>query len=215
MEVYAMSAVEATRSSAKLSSMSRAATIAVSGGFLLVLAGLAATDAALTANTRALPSLQEPDDAVIGDTSLPPIRRKPGPDVIAVATAHDFSAVTGDEATLLERVLPAAFPVNKRVLLQDNDRASSLAWIESGQVRDIFTNVKKELRQSFSANVKDLIDERQTERGKPPRDVLSFVDPAIHTDRVLIVRVRQRLYEFHITAGKEPAIDRLIDALTD
>lgn len=195
--------------------MSKRANFAAAAAFLIVLAGLAAADIALTSEAWILPTSEEQDDAVLGDTSLPPIRKKPGPDVAAVASALQFTSTASDEGTLIERVLPEGFPVYKRVLLDRNDRAAMLAWIDSPQVRDVYANAKKELRQSFSPDLKDLIDERQAERGKPPRDVLSFLDPALHSDRILIVRVRQRLYELHVKGGKEPEIDRFIDALTE
>jgi hypothetical protein len=87
--------------------------------------------------------------------------------------------------------------------------------MRSADVKTIFTNLRKSLRISFSPDLKDVIDETQSEPGKPPRDVLSFLDPAIAPDRLLFVRIRQRLYEFHVTAGSEKDVNELIDALTD
>lgn len=195
--------------------MSRTGKILTAGIFLVVLTGLSAMDVAFTGDAWILPSYQEPDDLIADDTSLPPLRRKPGPDVVATAERLNFAVVAADEDTLTKRVLPAGFPLSTRALLLRNDRAAAIAWMDSPQVREIFTNIKRQLRSSFSPDLRDLIDERQAERGKPPRDVLSFLDPAIHPDRILLVRVRQRLYEFHVVKDAEGAIDSLIDELTE
>lgn len=167
---------------------------------LLVLVGMA--DAALT-ERMLLP--REDADAVA---------RQAGPDVSAIAAGHGFEMVESREPQILERILPATTVMTRATLLRGGDRIATVAWVESPQVRQWMALLKEALRGSLSPGLQHLIDERQTEPDRPPRDVLSFTDPAIHTDRLLFARVRQRLYEFHITVGNELAIDQLLNALT-
>ncbi len=106
-------------------------------------------------------------------------------------------------------------PVEARVILKDNDRLAYFAWIDSPDAKITFTALKEALKTSFSSQLQDLVDETQERPDKPVRNVLSFLDPAIHSERVLFVRVRQRLYEFHIAPGREADIQGLMDALTE
>ena len=182
--------------------MSSAKKTAVAIIFLLILAGLGTTDALLTRGTLRLPTVES-------ETT------QPGLDVVTLVESKGFTATETDEQFLLEKILLPGTPVASRVLLKDNDRVSALAWIETQDVKHVFTSLKESLRGSFSPDLKDLIDETQSEPGKPPRDVLSFSDPAILPDRVLFTRVRQRLYEFHVTPGKEADVDGLLNALTE
>ena len=171
-------------------------------GFLLLLLALGSADALLTRGT-----LHFPTDGGVG--------KKLEPDVVAIAQATGFSVTDSGEEFLLQKIVPPGTVISSHVLLRNNDRAGAIGWVESGEVKTTFRILKEKLRSSFSTQLKDLIDETQTEAGKPPRDILSFHDPAILGDRVVFARVRQRLYEFHVTAGKEADMNALVDALTE
>lgn len=171
--------------------------------FLLFFAGMAGADALLTWNKTRFP--QSADTGVV---------KKGEPEVSDVALELGYAEAETGEEFLLQKIVPEGTAFPRRVLLQQNDRLTAIAWIDSPDVKRTFTLLKERLTSSFSPLLRDLIDTTQADRGRPPRDLLSFRDPAIHTDRVLFVRVRQRLYEFHITTGKEPEIDRLVNALT-
>ncbi len=171
-------------------------------GLIVILLSLGAADALLTRDT-----LRVPTDGGIA--------KMKGADILAVAGAQGFTPVYSTEDFLLAKILPAEAQVSSRVLLLNNDRVTALAWIESPDVQTIFTALRQRLRPSFSPQLQDLIDETQSEPGKPPRDILSFRDPAIHSDRLLFARVRDRLFEFHVTDGKEAQVNGLLDALTN
>ena len=107
-----------------------------------------------------------------------------------------------------------ATTVHTLVLLQKNDRAALFSWVESDNVKTIFSTLKQSLQESFSTKLQNLIDETLTPTDGPPVDVLSFTDPAIAPEKVIFIRVRNRLYEFHVAAKSETAISQLIGALS-
>ncbi|MBI2636231.1 hypothetical protein HYW84_02810 [Candidatus Peregrinibacteria bacterium] len=174
-------------------------------GFILILLALGTADYLITRDSIKFLPAQEGTAKHIG------------PDVVAVAAAHGFAVTDTTERNILPAVLPVAsrgtfFP---RVLLKDNDRAATIGWIDSSDVKMIFTMLRKHLRQSFSPSLADLIDETQSQAGKPPRDVLSFRDSGIMEERAVFVRIKERIYELHVKEGFERDMNRLIDALTE
>ncbi len=183
--------------------MSRARSALLALAFVVILVILGATDALLTRSSWRMPGSFEDGVAKKGE-----------PDVTAIVQRQGFAIAETSEPQLL-RNLPVPLRLQTRVLLKDNDRVATLAWAETPDVKDVFTLLRKHLRQAFSPQMQDLIDETQTEPGKPPRDMLSFFDLALHTDRIVFVRVRQRLYELHVTAGKEPLVDGVVNALSE
>ena len=184
--------------------MSRTPKSLVAIIFLLILLLLGTTDVLLTKGTLRFP----PQEGVA---------KKTGPDVILIAEAQGFAIIETTEQNLLPTVLSAAArsTFTARVLLKDDDRAATIGWIDSPDVKEIFTELRKHLRSSFSPRLTDLIDVTQTAEGKAPRDVLSFRDTGILEDWALFVRVRERLYELHVKEGREGEINALIDALTE
>ncbi len=185
--------------------MSLLKKLLIAAGFICVLLLLGTSDVLLTKGTLHLP---KQDDG---------IAKKAGPDVVKIAEAQGFTVTETTEQNLLPIVLSpgAKATFTARVLLQDDDRVATIGWIDSQDVKEIFTDVRKLLRSSFSMRLTDLTDETQTAQGMAPRDVLSFRDPAILEDRALFVRVRERLYELHVKEGREGEMNALIDALTE
>lgn len=182
--------------------MSASQKILAASALIVILLSLGTVDYLLTNGTMRIPT----DGG---------IAKMKGSDIVAIAIARGFIPVNTTEDFLLAKILPAGTTLSSRVLLMKDDRVAALAWIESPEVKTIFTTLKQRLRPSFSPKLQDLIDETQSEPGKPPRDILSFRDPAIHSDRLVFARVRDRLFEFHVTDGKEDAVDGLLDALTE
>ncbi len=171
-------------------------------GFLAILLILGTADALLTGGTLRMP-------ASAG------VVKQSGPDVLALLQARGFVIEETNEDFLLQAILPPGTPLTSRVLLQNNDRVAALAWIDSPDVKRSLATLRGKLHASFSPDLRDLIDETQSQLGKPPRDLLSFSDPTIHSERIVFARVRQRLYEFHVRDGKEKEIDSLVDAFTE
>ena len=139
--------------------------------------------------------------------------KKSSIDVAAVLASLQFISQTTSEESVLMRVSSPA-SLHTSVLLLMNDRAAFFAWVESDDVKEIFSRVKQLLQDHFSPRLQHLIDETLTPSDGPPVDVLSFTDPAISQEKVIFIRVRNRLYEFHIALKSEAAISRLIAALS-
>lgn len=186
--------------------------IGVTAGYILFLFLLGMTDAVVTQSINLIP--QEPgtlseEDAAAG------VRRVTGPDVFAVLNQEGIATQNTQEESLLKKTVPNDTKVESRVILLGNDRLAFFAWMESPDAKTYFTALKEALHTSFSSELQDLVDEVQEREGKPVRNVLSFRDPAIHTERILFVRSRQRLYEFHVAPGQEEEIQRVMDGLTE
>jgi hypothetical protein len=180
----------------------------VTSGFVIILLGLGVTDAVLTRNLNMIP------ESAGGTESSVPTVVETGPDVFEVLNSLGIVTQGTREEGLLEQVVPAEVKVEKRVILKGDDRLGYFAWLESPDVTVYLSAMKDALRSSFSSQMRDLVDEVQNIAGKPTRDVLSFIDPSIHEERILFVRIGTRLYEFHIPEGKEPETQTLMDELT-
>jgi hypothetical protein len=142
------------------------------------------------------------------------LKKYSGPAVETILAALQLVPVQTSEASLLKLSAGQdALKVNTVVLLRNNDRAALFSWLESDDVKTLFSALKQALQEQFSPQVKDLIDETRTQENGPPLDYLSFTDPAISPEKVVFIRVRTRLYEFHIAAGQEDTINRLITEL--
>lgn len=112
------------------------------------------------------------------------------------------------EETLLEQVSDR--DVESVVVLSNGDRAGAVAWIESPRVKSLFIALKDALLPSFSDQMRDLHDETVQPNAGPVVNTLSFTDPGLSEERIVFVRVRERLYEFHIAEGKEEPMEELI-----
>lgn len=183
-------------------------------GFLCVLLVLGTTDALLTGGINAMPASKRTEQET-PDTPGTGVAGRRGAAVLDILSAMSIVTETTNEESILEQIVPDAGKVEKRVILHQNDRLGFFAWTETADVKIYLSALKDALRTSFSSQMRDLVDEVQEREGKPVRDVLSFKDPAIHEERVLFVRVRQRLFEFHMPDGAEVQIQEVMDALTE
>lgn len=143
------------------------------------------------------------------------VKKKSGTDPLAIAQTLNFTAEKTDQKSLLSAVVKKPSLVTTRVLLLNGDRAGLLAWIETPNVKEVFLVLKDSLHTLFSPEVRDLLDETQSPEGKPPRNFLTFLDPSLSEERFVFVRVRERLYEFHIAPGKDEAMYKLVEAVTE
>ncbi|OGJ57449.1 hypothetical protein A2881_05655 [Candidatus Peribacteria bacterium RIFCSPHIGHO2_01_FULL_55_13] len=204
-------------------------------GILALMIALGASDALLIEGGLPKPVL--PDEPYASDTPQPPqtsqpsqpssipgesssssivgIKKATGPDVLLTLTRLGFEIERSSELTILRTVIPeGAAEVNTYALLLNGDRAGLIAWTESAEVKNYFLALKEALHASFSPRVKDLLDETQRIPGKPPRNFLSFLDEGLSPERLVFLRVRERLYEIRITEGNDETIFRAVDALT-
>ncbi len=211
---YALCPLSPT-SSGMLPPMSPSAKVFSTAGLLAILLVLGSADAYFTGGLNALPAVDQaieddgPDDTGTG------VARRNGADVFDILNELGIVTESTREESLLDQIVPDGTVVEKRVILDMNDRLGFFSWVETADVKVYLSALKDALRSSFSSQMRDLVDEVQERDGKPVRDVLSFLDPAINGERILFVRVRQRLFEFHVPEGKEEKIQEVMDALTD
>ncbi len=140
-------------------------------------------------------------------------RKNSGIDVQAVLASLQLVPQPTAEASLL-KLSAQGVSVQTVVLLSNNDRAALFSWIESDDVKTVFSALKSALQEQFSPKLQNLVDVTRTPENGPPADVLSFSDPAISPESIMFLRVRNRLYELHIVEKSKNAIEQLIAALS-
>lgn len=138
------------------------------------------------------------------------VSRGSGPDVSLVLGENGFVWSDTDEEGILAQSAPN---VQRGVLLMDDDRAAFMAWTEVLNAKELFSAMKTSLAEGFSGDVNDLVDETVRPEGMPPRDVLAFKDPKFGEERHVFIRVKTRLFEFHVPEGKDELIVQLIEKL--
>jgi hypothetical protein len=205
--------------------------LTVTLALLLVLGGLGVADYylaedRLTADVTTQDAEEEKeakeanDDIVLdgtGGTVIAPegaVAKNQGITVEQAAAQGGLTLQDTTELTLLGQVVTADTPVSSTVLLKDGDRAGAVAWVESPDVKTIFATLKDSLITVFSPQMQDLRDETIQEANAPVRNILTFLDPSLSEERILFVRVRERLFEFHIAAGKEDVMNAFVQTLT-
>ncbi|MBU0458280.1 hypothetical protein KJ652_04420 [Patescibacteria group bacterium] len=191
-------------------------------GIVAILLILGTADALLT--DAVLPQAQVPE---MPTQPLPPppkppnttstngIQRTSGPNVLDTLINNRFTFDSSREDSLIGMIISDGTEVNSRVLIKDGDRAGFIAWTESPRVKVYYLALKEALHTSFTPNVHDLIDETKRQLGKPVTNLLTFMDPGISEDRLVFIRVRERLFEFHIPEGKDDLIFELVEKLTE
>jgi hypothetical protein len=123
--------------------------------------------------------------------------------------AHEgFEVRDGSEPSFLSS-MTSPTEISSRVLLEKNDRAGFVVWIETENTKALFFALKRALVESFSDEVKDLTDEN-TETVS----VVSFLDPQISEERFIILLAGNRILEFHIPLGKEERFLSVIHTLS-
>lgn len=198
--------------------MTTRSKIIVTSVLLLILGGLGAadyfSDNALTGDIAG----EQTDTETSGnDEPLPEgaVRKNTGPEVSdAIAAVEDFSTDESEDLSLITQIVKDGTPVRGLAILHDGDRAGSVTWVESGNVKNYFMALKEALLGTFSPDVTGLKDETLQEEGAPVRNLLTFTDPALSEEKLVFIRVRERLYEFHVADGKDAVMSTLIEELT-
>lgn len=181
---------------------------------VLALGGLAAADYATSGDEYAAwLGNGSPIDTPIETPDENGVAKNAGPDIEATIDAAGFETENSDDLTLLGQIVQEE-GVRTVVVLDDGDRAGSVTWVQTPDVKQIFNALKESLITAFSTEMTGLRDVTLQEEGKPVRNVLTFKDPAISEEEIVFVRVRERLFEFHVASGKEEVMNGLIDDLT-
>ncbi|TSC96740.1 MAG: hypothetical protein Greene101449_1403, partial [Candidatus Peregrinibacteria bacterium Greene1014_49] len=162
-----------------------------------------------TSNQQSSSTGEDSSSAVVG------VKKAMGPDVLLTLTTLGFEIEASDELTILRTVIPAQeAEVPTYALLLNGDRSGLIAWTESPKVKNYFLALKEALHASFSTRVQDLLDETQRLPGHPPRNFLTFLDEGLSPERLVFLRVRERLYEIRIAEGYDEAMFGLVEELT-
>ena len=143
------------------------------------------------------------------------VTKQTGPDVGEALASLGLEAKEGAERSILRRVIREDVTVQTSIVLKDGDRIGMISWTQSPLVKNYFLALKEALHTSFTPQMKDLVDETQRPEKKPVRNFLSFRDLGLSPERMVFVRVRDRLYEFRITEGAEERMFMLIEELTN
>jgi hypothetical protein len=158
---------------------------------------------------------QQPDTPTVTPAPTGGVRKALGPDILQTLVSNNFTFDDTRERFILTKVLEGnQDTVTTKALLIKGDRAGAIGWISSPNVKKHYLVLKEALHSAFTPEVKDLLDETQRRENHPTRNLLTFFDPGILPERVVFVRVRERLYEFHISEGSSNAIFNLIEGLT-
>lgn len=142
------------------------------------------------------------------------VRKNDGPNVEKTLGLQGFSITETSEKIILDTVVTGGDTVERKALLMNGDRAGVMAWVSSPQVKKHYVVLKEALHSAFTPEVQDLLDETQRRESHPTRNLLTFFDPGLLSERVVFVRVRERLYEFHVAEGASDQIFNLIEDLT-
>ncbi len=177
-------------------------------------AGNEQSSSAAEESSSAASEVSSTDDSSSSREPVPKgVPKNAGRSVEEILAANGYVQSDTDEQSVM-----AASATNTEVrtmtLLKDDDRAAFMAWIDTPDVKTIFALLKQTLAQSFSGQVQELIDETVRPPNGIPRDVLAFIDPTIGEERFVFIRVKTRLYEFHVPAGKDEMIADLIEQLS-
>jgi hypothetical protein len=185
--------------------MSRPLQFTTIGIFSFALIALGVTDAMLTGEVIAYPNgLMNQSSSIL-----------PGSAVLEIVRQEGFEVQDTNEASFIRTVIPEHLAVISKVLLRENDRVAFLAYSDAPDIKTAFFNLKTTFNQAFSQDIDGLVDDKQEPEGKPPRDVLTFRDRAIHSERLVFVRSGNRLYELHVVEGQEEVVNALLERLTE
>ena len=187
----------------------------VTSGLLTLMILLGVADAALL---EGLPKKAEVAQEIPAKTQIEPtggVRKATGPDVLESLISNSFTFSDTREKFILSPVVgKSSDTLTAKALLIDGDRAGAIGWISSPHVKKHYLVLKEALHSAFTPEVQDLLDETQRRENHPTRNLLTFLDAGILPERVVFVRVRERLYEFHIAEGSSDKIFNLIEDLT-
>ncbi len=191
--------------------MSALAKLSATVLLLLVIVGLGTADAVYHGEN--LPAfLRSPirTETVVSQG----VAKKRGPDVLATLTQQDFEIRAEPETNIIQQVIGSGVPAQYRVLLKDGERAGYIVWVDTPAAKTYFAAIKEALLVTLSdEGVKDLKDETYHDEGQPVVNVVSFRDPDISDENIVLIRVQERIYEIHQAADKQTETRDLIESL--
>ncbi len=185
---------------------------------LVFLGGLGIADfyfskAGQIANNPGIPS---GSGSSVATTSIPSggVRKQNGPEVAGAIAAAGFTTTDTNDLSFLAQIAGSGAEIKALAILKDGDRAGSVTWIETPKVKSYFIALKEALLSAFSPQMTNLKDQTLQGNAVPVRNYLTFTDPSLSAERLVFIRVRERLYEFHIANGKDDVMNALIETMT-
>lgn len=142
------------------------------------------------------------------------VRKQEGPNVSEVIQTAGFTSGPSPDLSFLAQIAGSGTRIDSLAIQKDADWVGSVTWIDTPEAKSYFSALKEALLGAFSIDVTDLKDETKQGGNQPVRNELTFFDPALSAERLRFVRVRERLYEFHIVLGKEAVLESFIEQLT-
>lgn len=136
------------------------------------------------------------------------------PDLMEVAKSAGFTLaqVRKSEQSYFERLLPSDknHLIRSIVILRDHDRIAASYWYQNPKVIQHMEAITEYFFYQFSKEMTDLVDEAVIKEGYAEIDVLAFTDPTLLEERIVFARIRNQLYEFHVTEEKEGWVQGLL-----
>lgn len=140
-------------------------------------------------------------------------------DLISIARENNFAVapVSRNEKNHLRGIVPEGSVLRSIVILKkdddlsaDLDRVASAFWFRSPNADVLFKTLKSQVFDLLTDEVFDLVDETLRHEGYSEIEMLGFSDPGVFEDRIVFVRIRDELYEFHVGEGREEVVNGLI-----
>lgn len=183
--------------------------LSVATGFTLALLALVSADALYMGGLQGMLTTVVPEEETSGVTLAKPLN------VEERIAALGITPVAGTEANILSQIAEEGWNIETRVLLHEEDRSGFIAWVQNPDAKTIFSGLKEALIESFSPEVAELNDQTIKTPNGPVRNILTFIDPKLSPERLVFVRIRENLYEFHVPLGKEDIMIPFIADLTE
>lgn len=197
--------------------------LSITAGLILTMILLGVSDAVLVEGLPKNAELAQEDPIIIDTTTPTPtttspeggVRKSTGPDVLTTLISNGFTFADSREKFILSQVLQGGTDIlQTKAILVNGDRAGAIGWVESPDVKKYYVVLKEALHSAFTPKVQDLLDETQRRENHPTRNLLTFFDPGILPERIVFVRIQERMYELHIQEGSSDKIFNLLEDLT-
>lgn len=193
--------------------MSNRSKLIITGVLLLILGGISAADYFMTNDSLSARLAMNGNEPLPTDSATPgKVAKSSGVAVQTVLADAGLEVTSSEEPTFLSQIIDKG--LTSITVLKNGDRVGSVTWAETPEVKTSFIALKDGLLESFSAGLHDLKDTTEQEVGHPVRNILRFSDPALSDEELVFVRVRERLFEFHIAPSAKDTMNELIETLT-
>jgi len=128
--------------------------------------------------------------------------------VVAQTKGYAFRPVSRKEGSILHAV--SSRQLRSVVLMRDDDRVAAAFWFSDPDAKGLMDMLTAYTFDLLSKDVQRLTDEPIHRNGFAPIDLLAFTDPALSEERMVFAKIRDSLYEFHVSEEKEGWVQGLL-----